>query len=159
MTENRTPLYANPNWPKILGDAGLSVKSSALEGISTSPTENGRGQPYWSKERGASGNAESFKFDGYVPDMTYVRPEYDTATGGYKGRQENLTTMVFGEPTDVSKGYVTWYWNNEKKRYEIAKASLVMTDSSGNKRVIQPDADAASRSQRQVSLDTMLQFA
>jgi len=156
MTERNTPLYANPNWPKVLGDANLSYKSSALVGTTTSPTNN-RGHPYQSKTGGASGRADDFKFDGYVPDMTYVRPEYDIA-GGYGGRSAGAT-LEFGNYQDVSQGYVTWYWNNQKQKYEIAKASLVMTDTEGHRRVIQPDADAASRSQRQVSLDTMLQFA
>lgn len=161
MSEHRTPLYANPQWPKVLGDANTSVKTSALKGSTMADTMN-RGDPYETKNAGASGNAEKFKFDGYVPDMTYVRPEYDVQKGGYDGMW-NGGTLRINNPNDINDGYVTWWWDDNAQEYKIANSSLVMVkkDAAGleHRRVIQPDPDAVSRSQRQVSLDTMLQFA
>jgi hypothetical protein len=157
MTEKNTALYANPQWPHKLGVEGLSVKTSMLKGETMADNQT-RGDRYQTDPAGPSGNAENYKFDGYIPDMTYVRPEYDV-TGGYEGVNNTNSKLEFGQ-ADVGSGHVTWFWNNKNGRYEVSRASLVMTDNDTNfKRVIQPDPDASSRSQRQVSLDTMLQFA
>lgn len=162
LKEAQTPLYANPQWPDVLGRSGLSVKTSALKGDTTSPGIE-RGDEYSTIVTGASGKAAQFAFDGYIPDMTYIRPEYDAARGGYHGFHDDNAELHWNLQKDIDDGYVTWLWNSHKGKYEAQKGSLVMhvtnADQTVSRRTIQPDPDAASRSQRQVSLDTMLQFA
>lgn len=156
-TSRETALFSNPQWPQILGDLGLSVKTSALDGDTITATK--RGDPYTTDATGPSGNAATFAFNGLVPDMSYIRPEYDPKNGGYEGIWNSDTHLRFNDDTDIQSGLVTWFWNEEQKEYRPTQASLVMVTDGGETRVIQPDADAFTRSQRQVSLDTMLQFA